>query len=157
MKSLILSVEDNADDVLILRTAFRKAKISAQFDFLTDGQQAIDYFSVSSNQPLPTLLLLDLKLPKKSGLEVLAWVRNQPPLKRLPMIMLTSSSQPDDIDQAYNLGANSYLIKPGSIDELIQLAVAIESYWLKTNARPGVDSLHSKAFAASSTHAERRL
>src|SRR5439155_15271074 len=81
---------------------------------------------------------LDLKLPKKSGLEVLTWVRKQTTLKRLPVVMFTSSSQPEDIDQAYDLGANSYLVKPGGIDELVDLVRALDTYWLKANARPGI-------------------
>ncbi len=137
MNSLILSVEDNQDDVMLIGMAFRKAKITAPVEFLADGQQAIDYFSIAANKPIPTLLLLDLKLPKKSGLEVLAWVRQQPRLRRLPITMLTSSSHREDIDTAYDLGANSYLVKPSSIDELVELARAIEIYWLKSNARPG--------------------
>jgi CheY-like chemotaxis protein len=138
MEHLILSVEDNPDDVLILNRAFSKANTAAQLQFLSDGEQAIGYFSRPSPKPLPTLLLLDVKLPKKSGLEVLAWVRNQPPLKRLPIVMLTSSNQPQEINLAYDLGANSYLVKPGSMHELVELAKAVENYWLKVNIKPGV-------------------
>jgi len=138
MENFILSVEDNSDDVLLIGTAFRKAKVSARLEFVTDGDQAIEYFSASPGKAIPTLVLLDLKLPKKSGLEVLAWIRSQPHLKRLPIVILTSSSQHEDIDKAYDLGANSYLVKPGNIDGLIELARAVDSYWLTANARPNV-------------------
>jgi CheY-like chemotaxis protein len=141
MQKLILSVEDNPDDVLILNRAFQKANTSAHLEFLADGDQAIEYLADVSQKPCPILLLLDLKLPKKSGLEVLAWVRGQPPLKRLPVVMLTSSNQPEEIDTAYDLGANSYLVKPGSIDDFVQLAKAIETYWVQTNTGPGLNSL----------------
>ena len=138
MENLLLSVEDNPDDVLILRLAFEKAKLSASFQFLSDGEQAIDYFSTASKKPLPTLLLLDIKLPRKSGMEVLAWIREQPSLKRLPIIMLSASNRPEDIDQAYNLGANSYLVKPSRVEELVELTKTIDSYWFQVNARPTV-------------------
>ena len=145
MDNFILSVEDNADDILLLGMAFRKAQISARVEFLTDGQKAIEYFASLASKPPPILMLLDLKLPKKSGLEVLAWVRSQQPLKRLPIVMLSSSGQTEDIDLAYDLGANSYLVKPGSIDRLVELARAIDSYWIKSNAKPSVASPASEA------------
>ena len=85
---------------------------------------------------LPVCVLLDIKLPSKSGLEVLAWIRGQPRLKRLPVIMLTSSLIPDDIKRAYDLGANSYLLKPSDLDGLISLAKTIDHYWLRTNTPP---------------------
>ena len=136
MENLILTVEDNPNDALLLSTAFRKANVSALFEFLTDRQQAIDYFANSPPKPMPTLLLLDLRFPKNSGLEVLAWVRANPHPKRLPTVMLTSSSEPQGVHEAYDLGANSYLVKPGSMDQLIGLAETIELYWLKANASP---------------------
>ena len=137
MQKLILSVEDNPDDVLILKRAFQKANTSAHLEFLADGDLAIEYLAKSSQNPCPSLLLLDLKLPRKSGLEVLAWLRAQPCLKRLPVVMLTSSNQPKEINSAYDLGANSYLVKPGSMDDFVQLAKAVEAYWVQTNTGPG--------------------
>ena len=137
MQKLILSVEDNPDDVLILKRAFQKANTSAHLEFLADGDQAIEYLAELSQKPCPSLLLLDVKLPRKSGLEVLAWMRTQPALKRLPVVMLTSSNQPEEINSAYDLGANSYLVKPGSMDDFVQLAKAVEAYWVQTNTGPG--------------------
>ncbi len=139
MDHFILSVEDNSDDVMLIGTAFRKAKVAARLEFLGDGAAAIEYFCGTPKKTLPTLLLLDLKLPKKSGLEVLAWLQTQPNLKRLPVVILSSSNAPEDIDQAYDLGANSYLVKPGNIDGLVELARAIEIFWLKANARPTLE------------------
>ncbi len=138
MDNFILSIEDNSDDILLFGLAFRKAKLSARVEFLTDGEKAISYFSPMPAKALPLLLLLDLKLPKKSGFEVLAWLRSQPALQRLPVIILSSSSQPEDIDQAYDLGANSYLVKPANIDDLVELVKALDTYWIKANARPTV-------------------
>lgn len=143
MPNYIISVEDNPDDILLFGMVFQKAKFSVRVEFITDGEKAIEYFSAGTGKPLPILLLLDLKLPKKSGLEVVAWVRSQPPLKRLPIIMLTSSNQPEDIDQAYDLGVNSYLVKPANVEELIEMAKMIDAFWIKANARPTVAPVSS--------------
>jgi len=139
MDPLLLSIEDNADDIVLLGMAFRKAHLSARVEFITDGEKAVAYFS--TGKPIPRVVLLDLKLPKKSGLEVLAWLRAQPSLRRLPVVMLTSSNQPEDIDEAYDLGANSYLVKPGGIDGLVDLAKAIDAFWIRSNSLPTLGSL----------------
>src|SRR5579859_2859916 len=86
--------------------------------------------------PPPSCVLLDVKLPSVSGLDVLGWIRQQPNLKRLPVIMLTSSLLAADINKAYDLGANSYLVKPPDLDSLIDLAKTIDLYWLRTNTPP---------------------
>jgi CheY-like chemotaxis protein len=133
MESRILHVEDNPDDVLLVAMAFRKAGVAAKLEVATDGQKAIASLSNTPLSPPPACVLLDIKLPSVSGLDVLAWIRKQPNLKRLPVIMLTSSLLPGDINQAYDLGANSYLIKPPDLDSLIELAKVIDLYWLRTN------------------------
>jgi len=133
MECNILHVEDNPDDVLLVAMAFRKAVVAAKLAAVTDGQKAISALSNNGSGPLPACVLLDIKLPSLSGLEVLAWIRNQPNLKRMPVIMLTSSLLPSDINRAYDLGANSYLIKPPDLDALIKLAQTIDLYWLRTN------------------------
>ncbi len=138
MESKILHVEDNADDVMLLAMAFRKAGISATVEVATDGDKAIATLEQEANQDPPTCVLLDIKLPSISGLTVLAWIRRQPALKRLPVIMLSSSLLPDDINKAYDLGANSYLLKPADLDSLVALARTIDQYWLKTNTRPAL-------------------
>jgi CheY-like chemotaxis protein len=135
MENQILHVEDNSDDVLLMEMAFRKAGVSARIQVATDGDQAIKALGSEGQQP-PACILLDLKLPTVSGLEVLAWIRQQPNLKRLPVIMLTSSLLASDINEAYDLGANSYLSKPANLDSLVALARMIDQYWLKTNTRP---------------------
>ncbi|HEV2394398.1 MAG TPA: response regulator [Verrucomicrobiae bacterium] len=132
----ILHVEDNPDDVLLTAMAFRKAGADAKLEVATDGDKAIAALSNGTPHRLPVCVLLDIKLPSKSGLEVLAWIRGQPRLKRLPVIMLTSSLIPDDIKRAYDLGANSYLLKPSDLDGLISLAKTIDHYWLRTNTPP---------------------
>jgi CheY-like chemotaxis protein len=136
METRILHVEDNPDDVLLTAMAFRKAGVSIKLDVVTDGQKAMEALSNTSARPLPACVLLDIKLPTISGLELLAWIRKQPTLKRLPVIMFTSSLLPGDVNQAYDLGANSYLIKPPKLDALIELAKTVELYWIRTNTPP---------------------
>ena len=137
METKILHVEDNADDVLLVAMAFRKAAVGARLEVATDGDKAISVLSSCSPGPLPACVLLDIKLPSKSGLEVLSWIRKNPATKRLPVIMLTSSLLASDVNQAYDLGANSYLIKPPNLDALIDLVKTIDSYWLRSNTPPG--------------------
>jgi CheY-like chemotaxis protein len=133
MEKRILHVEDNPDDVVLTAMAFRKAGVGAKLDVATDGDKAIAALSGFATNGPPACVLLDIKLPTLSGLEVLAWIRKQPNLKRLPVIMLTSSLIPSDINQAYDLGANSYLTKPPDLESLIGLVKTIDLYWLRTN------------------------
>jgi len=132
----ILHVEDNHDDVILVDLAFRKAGVGAKLEVAMDGDQAIQKLQNGFNNSPPACVLLDLKLPTISGLQVLEWIRSQPRFKRLPVVMLTSSLLPNDINQAYDLGANSYLIKPPDLDSLVTLAKMIDLYWLRTNVRP---------------------
>lgn len=140
MKSrTVLLVEDNPDDALLMQRAFRMAGFENGIQIVTDGQKAIDYLSGEGiyrdreQYPLPRLMLLDLKMPCKSGLEVLSWVREQADLKRLVVVVLTSSNQSIDIYWAYELGANSYLVKPVSFQNLLEMVTTLKLYWLKLN------------------------
>ena len=135
MASKILYVEDSPDDITLLQLAFRKAAVQAQLEVATDGEQAIKALK-NGAAGVTGCVLLDMKLPGLSGLQVLSWIREQPHLKRLPVIMFTSSSLPSDVNEAYDLGANSYLVKPASLDGLIELARTIEQYWLHLNTPP---------------------
>ena len=136
METRILHVEDNPDDVVLTAMAFRKANASAKLEVAPDGHKAMAALASGSSLPLPACVLLDIKLPSISGLEVLSWIRSQPHLKRLPVVMLTSSLIRGDINQAYDFGANSYLIKPPNLESLIELAKVIDLYWLRTNTPP---------------------
>jgi CheY-like chemotaxis protein len=135
MISRVLYVEDSADDVTLVQMAFRKAGVRAQIEVASDGEKAIEVLKNGAVSGI-SCVLLDLKLPGISGLQVLSWIREQPHLKRVPVIMFTSSSLQADVNQAYDLGANSYLVKPSSLDELIALAQMIDQYWLHTNTPP---------------------
>lgn len=143
----ILLVEDDSNDVLLIKRAFRKAQLKINLTTVADGDTAIAYLSKqppytdSNLYPQPALILLDLKLPRRSGLEVLQWLRQQPQLKRLLVVILTSSEENSDIEQAYELGANSYLVKPLQFEDLVALVEIVHNYWFKSNIIP--DIIHS--------------
>ena len=138
----ILLVEDDPNDVLLLRRAFRAAGLPEPGQVVTDGEEAIAYlagearFSDRERYPLPTLLLLDLKLPRRSGFEVLEWLRRQTATSRLPVVVLTSSRQPEDVRRAYDLHANSYLVKPATLEGLREMVRMLDLYWLRLNEGP---------------------
>jgi CheY-like chemotaxis protein len=138
----ILHVEDDPNDVLLVQRAFRKANLSVSLEAVNDGDGAVAYlagegiYADRERYPLPALVLLDLKIPRKSGFEVLAWIRGEGGLKRLPVTILTSSKHDKDINQAYDLGANSYLVKPVGFDALVEMMKALSSYWLDLNQKP---------------------
>lgn len=132
----ILLVEDDHNDVLLIRRAFQKVNIANPIIVLGDGEQAISYLAGRepyANRTLPILVLLDLKLPRKSGHEVLEWLRQQQRLKRLPVVVLTASSESSDVNRAYDLGANSYLVKPVTFDALVEMVKTLNMYWLILN------------------------
>src|SRR3954447_8730076 len=141
-KRIILHVEDDPNDVLLVGLAFRKSGIAATLQVVNDGEQAVQYLSGQgqySNRdtcPLPALVLLDLKLPRRSGLEVLTWIRGQDNLRRLPVVVLTSSNQQADVVRAYDIGLNSYLVKPSALEELVQTIDKACAYWLELNVGP---------------------
>lgn len=128
----IVLVEDNPDDVLLMQRAFRKLNLLNPLRILQDGQEVIDYLA-QPDTDAPALILLDLKLPRRSGLEVLEWLRAQPRLRRCPVVVLTSSKEAPDVQAAYDLGANSYLIKPVEFQSFIDMVGTLNLYWLVLN------------------------
>jgi CheY-like chemotaxis protein len=141
----ILLVEDDANDVLLVQRAFRKLNVVHPIQVVNDGEQATAYllgegqFANRDQYPFPVLMLLDLKLPRKAGLEVLAWLRSQTTvIRRLPVVVLTSSKQAVDINRAYDLGANSYLVKPGEFEGLLQLVKNVDQYWFNLTEKPEI-------------------
>jgi CheY-like chemotaxis protein len=137
----ILLVEDDHNDVLLIKRAFAKVKIANPIIVVNDGEEAISYLAGREpyvERALPMLVLLDLKLPRKSGHEVLEWLRQQQTLKRLPVVVLTASSESSDINRAYDLGANSYLVKPVTFDALVEMVNTLNLYWLILNKRAEV-------------------
>ena len=138
----LLLVEDTQSDVFFMKRAMKVVGVTHPLHVVEDGQQALDYlqgagpFADRGQFPLPCLILLDLKLPQVPGLEVLEWIRARPGLETIPVVVFTSSSLDDDIDRAYRLGANSYLVKPMSLDALVEVVKGINDYWLKLNRLP---------------------
>jgi len=133
----ILHVEDEESDRFLLENAFQAAGITNPVLAARDGQEAIDLlsgvgpFADRKAYPLPSLILLDLKLPVKSGFEVLQWIRAQASLRMIAVIVLTASCHPMDIERSYELGANCFVTKPPDIDGLIELAIHLKKWWLE--------------------------
>jgi CheY-like chemotaxis protein len=138
----ILLVEDNRMDIELTLDAFTEARLKNVIHVTRSGQEALDYlfgrdqFSDRETHPLPGLILLDLKLPGIDGFEVLRQVKAAPFLKRLPVVILTSSKEEGDRALSYDIGANSYLVKPVSFDGFLGVIRQIEGYWLSLNAPP---------------------
>ena len=132
----ILVVDDDDCASLLVSTVFERAGLVQPLQFARDGAEAIAYLSGEGvyqdrvQYPLPTVMLLDLNMPRKNGFEVLAWLRQQPALKRLHVYVLSASSQDEDIRRCYDLGANAYLVKPGNLEGLMQQANCLLA-WLK--------------------------
>jgi len=143
MSNTILLVEDEENDVFFLKHAFEEVGILNPLQVAQDGKEAMDYLSGHGEYadrerfPLPCLILLDLKLPRVMGFEVLQWIREQPSLKALVVIILTSSRLEPDIEKAYKSGANAYLVKPSTPTELRAIATGIKQFWLELNHGPG--------------------
>ena len=140
--SPILLVEDDENDVILLRRAFSQAHVTNRLVVVSDGEAAIAYLSNQAPYedrvafPTPILVLLDLKLPRKSGLEVLEWLKEQTSIRRTPVVVLTSSAESRDINRAYDLGANSYLVKPVRFSDLADMVRTLDLYWMILNTRP---------------------
>jgi CheY-like chemotaxis protein len=134
-----LLVEDNEDDVFLMKRALQGARVVNPLHVVEDGQEALDYlsgngkFADRESHPLPAVVFLDLKLPYISGHDVLAWIRQQKEFESLVVIVLTSSNEASDLSRCYALGANSYLVKPPTPDQLEDLAKAFKWYWLEYN------------------------
>jgi CheY-like chemotaxis protein len=138
---IILLVEDNPDDVDLTIRAFKKNNIINNIVIKRDGAEALEYLFGTGNQPqecnpLPAIILLDIKLPKIDGIEVLKRLRANPRTKILPVIILTSSTQEQDVINSYSFGANSYVRKPVDFDQFIEAVRQLGLYWLLLNEPP---------------------
>jgi CheY-like chemotaxis protein len=138
MKNILL-VEDNEDDIFFMKRAFREANIPASLTVAHDGQQAMDYiggigdFADRARFPLPDLVLLDLQLPFKPGIEVLKWIREQKSLAGMVIVVLTTSREKRDVVAAYQAHSNSYLVKPSHPESLLELVKSLKNYWFERN------------------------
>ncbi len=146
MTDTLLIVEDQENDALFLKHALKKAGVNNPVQVVEDGQQAIDYLSGQGGYadraafPIPSLIFLDLKLPQVSGLEVLHWIREQADLGPIVVVVMTSSTMDEDIVQAYRLGANSYVVKPCSLEKLLETVTDLANWWLKHDQLRGRSS-----------------
>ncbi len=128
----ILLVEDNPGDVILTEEALRDDKLKVTLNVVNDGEEAMDFLNrrgAHTNAPRPDLILLDLNLPKKDGREVLAEIKNDPLLKSIPVVILTTYQAEEDILKAYALNANCYVQKPIDLDQFIKVVKNIESFW----------------------------
>lgn len=136
----ILLVEDSEDDVFLMKRTLNAAGVANPVYVAVDGEEAVSYlagegpYADRTLYPLPVVVFLDLKLPLRSGLEVLAWIRAQSAFESLLVVVLTSSDEPSDLRRAYSLGASSYLLKPLTPKQLVTLAQAFDWKWLKYTA-----------------------
>ncbi len=126
----IFIVEDNPVDLDLTLRAFALRKLTNTILVARDGEEALSYIPKwEQGEPLPVVILLDLKLPKVNGLEVLQAIKSHPVLKAIPVVILTTSAESNDVKTAYELGANSYIVKPVDFDKFIEVAKNIELYW----------------------------
>ena len=134
---LILIAEDQEDDILLIRRSLEKAGVRNPIHVVRNGEETIAYLkgeaksAIQDECRVPSLLLLDLKMPRMDGFEVLRWIRQQPGLKALRIIVLTSSEDIRDVNLAYELGANSYMVKPMDFDQSVEICKFLKDYWLR--------------------------
>jgi CheY-like chemotaxis protein len=127
---IILYAEDEANDVLFFKLALKHANLPHTLIAVPDGAQGIEHLATQEEHPVPDLILLDINMPKRSGFEVLEWIRQQPHLKSVPVLMLTSSSRAEDMEKARQLGADDYLLKPSDPLKLAKVVKLLHDRWL---------------------------
>jgi CheY-like chemotaxis protein len=138
----ILLVEDSRNDIELTLRAFKKSKMKNKVYVVKDGQEALDYmyhrgeYKDKEKAPAPGLILLDIRLPKVDGLDVLKQLKSEPRFRKIPIVMLTTSSRGPDINRSYELGANSYIVKPVTSDKFVETIHKIELYWVVINTLP---------------------
>ena len=137
----ILLVDDSENDLELMRIAFKKAEFNNPLREVRNGAEAIAYlkgegvYSDRNAYPLPAVMLLDLNMPMQNGFDVLEWVRTQPSLKRMTVIVLSASTRIEDVERAFDLGANSFLVKPSALDQLVTMSSRLRD-WLEINHFP---------------------
>ncbi len=142
-RRLILLVDDSENDRIFMQMAFKTAKCSIPLQEVCNGEEAISYlkgegpYGARDKFPLPTVVLLDLNMPRKDGFDVLTWVRAQPILKRMVIVVLTASTRGEDVNRAFDLGATSFLVKPSSMEALAAMVRCLDS-WIQINRFPSI-------------------
>jgi CheY-like chemotaxis protein len=143
-QALILIADDSDDDILVIRRAFEKAYVLNPLYAVKSGEEVISYlrgegrYSNRDEYPLPDLLLLDLKMPGLDGFEVLRWIRQQQTLSAMRVVVLTASDHIRDVNQAYQLGANSFMVKPGDFENYVAVGKTLATYWLRQSKAPEI-------------------
>ncbi len=135
----VLLIEDNPGDIRLTKEALRNGDVAVSLNVARDGVEALDFLHRQGSfatAPRPDIILLDLNLPRKSGREVLSEIKVDPNLKRIPVLVMTTSRADQDIDRAYSLNANCYITKPMDLDEFLRIVKSIEDFWLKTVTLP---------------------
>ncbi|MBD2448679.1 response regulator [Nostoc sp. FACHB-152] len=131
----LLLVEDEPGNILLIKRAMSKLKRNIQIQAVEDGEQAVNYLKKTredaciNQYPIPSVILTDIKMPRMNGMELLAWIKQQPEFVNLPVIMLSSSGEIEDINRATELGASTYLVRPGSFTELVEIMQQVASYF----------------------------
>ena len=142
----ILMADDDADDRMLVKDAFAESRLNNDLHFVEDGEQLVDYlfrrgkFEHLKGTPYPGLILLDLNMPKKDGREALAEIKAHPDLKRIPIVILTTSRAEEDILRTYDLGANSFITKPVTFENLVHVVQVLGNYWVEIVALPGASA-----------------
>jgi CheY-like chemotaxis protein len=143
----VLLVEDDLNDIFLVKRAFKMARIKNPLQIVTDGQEAISYlrgdgkYADREAYPLPKLIVMDIRMPRVSGFEVLTWVKDtSKPLHRIPVVIVSSSDNPADINRAYELGANAYMVKPVELRAVEHLFESITHYWGLECAKPELEA-----------------
>ncbi|MFO7990986.1 MAG: response regulator [Thermoplasmata archaeon] len=135
-QKLVLLVEDDANDIELIKRAFAKLEMNIRLDVVkngVDGAKYLDDVHTNEEKYTPDLIILDLKLPKKNGHELLDWIKDREHVRKIPVVVFTSSNENRDIEKAYKLGANSYILKPVSFEKLTELIKTLTTYWLMIN------------------------
>jgi len=139
---MILMADDDADDRLMAKEALTEAHLTNELRFVEDGEQLVDYlkrrgkFSSPSDSPRPGLILLDLNMPRKDGREALKEIKEDPELRRIPVVVLTTSKADEDVFRSYDLGVNSFIIKPVTFEGLVEVMRGLGRYWFNIVALP---------------------
>jgi CheY-like chemotaxis protein len=140
----IMLIEDDQNDAALIRRAFERAGVENPIQCVTHGDNALAWlegigdYQNRAKFPLPSFILLDLKLPGMSGLQLLKWIRTRRDLRLIPVVVLTNSAEATDVKSAYEAGANSYLLKPADRDEIYRVIDVIQKYWLENNVSPSL-------------------
>lgn len=141
-RTVVIIAEDDPDDRLLIKDAIREASGNTEVHFVADGAEMLDYlnhrgrYKDQEKAPHPELILLDLNMPKKSGLEVLEEIKGDPTLRTIPVVVLTTSRSPEHVSRSYELGGNGYITKPNSYSELVSLMENLNKYWFGTVQLP---------------------